>query len=93
MKINELLLSGILIFLIEPALFCQVFIYDLPGKDIYHDNWIDLNKNGRKDIYEDPSRTVDERIEDLISQMTLAEKTCQMATLCRSTGSMRTSRR
>ena len=22
--------------------------------DIYHEGWIDLNKNGKKDIYEDP---------------------------------------
>lgn len=44
-------------------------------------SWIDFNKNGRKDVYEDPSRPIDERVEDLLSQMTLEEKTCQMATL------------
>ena len=33
------------------------------------------------DVYEDPSATVDARIEDLLSQMTLEEKTCQMVTL------------
>lgn len=43
--------------------------------------WIDFNKNGKKDVYEDPSKPVDERVEDLLSQMTLDEKTCQMATL------------
>jgi beta-glucosidase len=48
---------------------------------IYHDGWIDLNKNGKKDIYEDPSQPIDARIEDLLSQMTLEEKTCQMVTL------------
>ncbi len=48
---------------------------------IYRNGWIDFNKNGKKDIFEDPSRTVDERIKDLLSQMTLDEKTCQMATL------------
>jgi beta-glucosidase len=53
-----------------------------PGmRAIYHDGWIDLNKNGRKDIYEDPGQPVDKRIEDLLSQMTMAEKTCQTATL------------
>ncbi len=48
---------------------------------IYHDGWIDLNKNGRMDPYEDPSRKIDERVEDLLSQMTLEEKSCQLATL------------
>ena len=48
---------------------------------IYHKGWIDLNKNGKKDIYEDPARTVDERIADLLSRMTLEEKTSQMVTL------------
>ncbi|MBS1606116.1 MAG: glycoside hydrolase family 3 C-terminal domain-containing protein, partial [Bacteroidetes bacterium] len=48
---------------------------------IYHEGWIDLNKNGRKDIYEDPQQPVDNRIENLLKQMTVEEKTCQMATL------------
>src|SRR4051812_10955263 len=34
----------------------------------------DLNKNGKLDVYEDPRRPIDERIEDLLSQMTLEEK-------------------
>lgn len=48
---------------------------------IYHDGWIDFNKNGRKDVFEDPSQPVDKRVEDLLSQMTVEEKTCQLATL------------
>jgi beta-glucosidase len=48
---------------------------------IYHKGWTDLNKNGTKDIYEDASQRIDARIEDLLSQMTLEEKTCQMVTL------------
>lgn len=51
------------------------------GKDIYHKGWTDFNKNGHKDIYEDPSRPIDERVDDLLRQMTLEEKTCQLATL------------
>ena len=43
--------------------------------------WIDFNKNGRKDIYEDPAQPVEKRVEDLLSQMTVEEKTCQLATL------------
>jgi beta-glucosidase len=60
-------------------LFAQSFQPKM--KSIYHSDWIDLNKNGKKDIYEDPTQEVDKRIDDLISQMTLEEKTCQMATL------------
>jgi len=48
---------------------------------IYKKGWIDLNKNGKKDIYEDPSRPTKERVDDLLSKMNLNEKTAQMATL------------
>ena len=49
--------------------------------EIYRKGWIDFNKNGVKDIYEDPAATLDDRIENLLQQMTLEEKTCQMVTL------------
>ncbi len=48
---------------------------------IYHNGWIDLNKNGRKDVYEDQSQPVEKRVADLLSQMTVEEKTVQLATL------------
>ncbi len=48
---------------------------------IYHDGWIDLNKNGRMDVYEDRSAPIDARVEDLLARMTSDEKTAQMATL------------
>ena len=38
----------------------------------------DLNKNGRLDPYEDPSRPIDERVDDLLGQMILAEKAGMM---------------
>ena len=34
----------------------------------------DLNKNGKLDVYEDPRRPIAERVEDLLGQMTLEEK-------------------
>lgn len=34
----------------------------------------DLNKNGKMDVYEDPSQPVEARVKDLLSQMTLEEK-------------------
>ena len=48
---------------------------------IYKKGWIDFNKNGKKDIYEDTNQPIDARVADLLSQMTLEEKTCQCATL------------
>lgn len=50
-------------------------------KSIYHQGWIDFNKNGVKDVYEDPSAPLQARIDNLLSQMTMDEKTCQLATL------------
>jgi beta-glucosidase len=70
------------------AIFLGGLSFGLPAqesrstpKNIYHDGWIDLNKNGRKDVYEDPSADINRRVEDLLSQMTLEEKSCQTATL------------
>ena len=34
----------------------------------------DLNKNGRLDPYEDPRQPIEVRVEDLLGQMSLAEK-------------------
>ncbi|HVZ36389.1 MAG TPA: glycoside hydrolase family 3 N-terminal domain-containing protein, partial [Polyangiaceae bacterium] len=59
----------------------SAFIDPRPLAPIYHDGWIDLNKNGAQDPYEDPTRDVEARITDLIARMTLEEKTAQMATL------------
>jgi len=51
-----------------------------PAK-IYHDRWIDFNKNGKMDVFEDSRQTIEKRIDNLLSLMTLEEKTNQMATL------------
>lgn len=55
--------------------------YKLTNKSIYRNGWIDFNKNGKKDVYEDPTVPIDARVEDLLSQMNVEEKTCQMVTL------------
>ena len=55
--------------------------YKSVKSEMYRKGWIDFNKNGVKDIYEDPTATLDDRIENLLQQMTLEEKTCQMVTL------------
>ena len=49
--------------------------------NIYHEGWIDFNKNGKMDPFENPRLPVDVRVDNLLSQMNLDEKTCQMATL------------
>ena len=48
---------------------------------IYKNGWIDFNKNGIKDVYEDPAAAIEDRVQDLLGQMTIEEKSCQMATL------------
>ena len=45
---------------------------------IYHSDWIDLNKNGVKDPYEDPSQPLDKRVDNLLQQMTQEEKIGQL---------------
>ncbi|WP_225874737.1 glycoside hydrolase family 3 N-terminal domain-containing protein [Pedobacter hiemivivus] len=50
-------------------------------KNIYHKGWVDFNKNGKMDVFEDSSKPIDARVKDLLSQMNLEEKTCQTATL------------
>lgn len=51
-----------------------------PKNEIYKKGWIDFNKNGKKDIYEDPTQSIERRVEDLLSQMNIEEKSNQLAT-------------
>jgi beta-glucosidase len=69
----SLLFTPILLNTVQPAAAQQ--------KSIYHQGWIDFNKNGKMDVFEDPKADIDKRIADLLSQMTLEEKTCQTSTL------------
>lgn len=47
-------------------------------RDIYHDEWIDFNKNGVMDPYENPELPVEKRVEDLLSRMSMEEKLAQL---------------
>lgn len=67
------------LFAITPF-FTEVFAQVKPDS-IYHQGWIDFNKNGIKDVFEDVNQTIDKRVENLLSLMTLEEKTNQTATL------------
>ncbi len=48
---------------------------------IYKNGWIDYNKNGKKDLFEDSKQPIEKRINNLLRLMTLNEKTVQLATL------------
>ena len=47
---------------------------EAPDITIEGEHFRDLNKNGKLDIYEDRKADIDQRVEDLLSQMTLEEK-------------------
>ena len=70
------------LIIISIACFLSAFVSQpvlaQKSKTIYHKDWIDLNKNGKKDIYETPTAPIEARIADLLSQMTVEEKTCHM---------------
>lgn len=68
------------LFTVASFLFCTQVSGGTPD-GIYHKGWIDFNKNGKMDIYENPKAPLEDRVQDLLSQMTLEEKSCQMATL------------
>ena len=74
MRIISLVLSILLI-----GLSVSYPAQDRAGKSIYHSGWIDLNKNGRMDVYENTRAPINARVEDLLRQMNLDEKTCQTA--------------
>ncbi|MGZ3754411.1 MAG: glycoside hydrolase family 3 N-terminal domain-containing protein [Mucilaginibacter sp.] len=66
---------------IGSACFMLVLTPAQAQRSIYHKGWIDFNKNGKMDVFEDPSQPVEARVADLLSQMSIDEKTCQTATL------------
>lgn len=72
-----ILLSMLLVTTVVSAKSKEIYP---PKKEMYRKGWIDFNKNGKKDVYEDPKQSIEDRVKDLLSQMTLEEKTCQLAT-------------
>ncbi|HWC58766.1 MAG TPA: beta-glucosidase BglX [Verrucomicrobiae bacterium] len=64
------------------ALFLMGFVFALNAlgtvPEIYHEGWIDFNKNGTKDVYEDSTQPVEKRVDDLLRQMSLEEKIGQL---------------
>ncbi|MFZ0828936.1 MAG: beta-glucosidase BglX [Verrucomicrobiia bacterium] len=56
----------------------MVLVASAAEPSLYRAGWIDLNKNGKMDVYENPARPVPERVHDLLQQMTLNEKIGQL---------------
>jgi beta-glucosidase len=52
--------------------------FALQRPEIYHAGWVDLNKNGVKDVYEDPAQPVEARIEDVLARMNRTERLGQL---------------
>jgi beta-glucosidase len=57
--------------------------------EIYHEGWIDFNKNGTKDVYEDSTQPVEKRVADLMAQMSLEEKIGQLHQTTRDTNAVK----
>lgn len=79
-KVNTMR-GTLLILAVLVALTLPVCGQKTSVKKIYRKGWIDFNKNGIKDVFEDPEAPVEARVADLLRQMTVEEKTCQLATL------------
>lgn len=59
------LISTILLLLFLKGLNFGLLAQTSPNKLIYHHGWIDLNKNGRMDVYENPKADIEKRIDKL----------------------------
>jgi beta-glucosidase len=52
--------------------------FKIQRPEMYRRGWLDLNKNGLKDVYEDPALPVGARVEDLLKRMTREERLGQL---------------
>ncbi len=55
--------------------------YNYYSPEQIHDTWIDLNNNGKIEPYENTKLSTEQRVEDLLSRLTLDEKVLQIAML------------
>ena len=73
-----LLLLSILIFSIKSKRQTASYLSQLgpeaPTLTVNGESYRDLNKNGKRDVYENINEPIESRVEDLISQMNLQEK-------------------
>lgn len=73
-------LAGCLFFTVAVSAAEPSIYHDGPSSlsALTRQGWIDLNKNGKRDVYEDPSQPVEKRVADLLKRMTLDEKVGQL---------------
>jgi beta-glucosidase len=70
-----LLSAGALILIISiSAGNLELAGIEAPVLTIDNHSYRDLNKNGKVDVYEDPRKPREERVSDLLGQMTLEER-------------------
>ncbi len=67
-------------YLILGLILCGFTVFAQKNTKIYHKDWIDFNKNGQRDVFENPKANITERVNNLLSLMTVNEKTNQLAT-------------
>lgn len=66
MMMKKTLIVAAALFSLQSASYAQ-------HQNMYRKNWIDFNKNGKKDVFEDPSQDIEKRVADLLSQMSVEE--------------------
>lgn len=79
--VHPLSLLACAVFLTAVAGVAQTYVPPEARPGLHQGSWFDLTKNGRMDPFEDARVPLDQRVEDLLSQMNVEEKTCQLATL------------
>ncbi len=57
----------------KPFLILSLFLFSL-SSFAQQKPWIDFNRNGKMDVYENPEAEIDKRVNDLLSRMTVEEK-------------------
>lgn len=67
-------MKNILIALLSIAMLASCQNADANQENEVESTYRDLNKNGEKDVYEDSTQPIENRVEDLLSQMKIEEK-------------------
>jgi beta-glucosidase len=66
---------------------CLLSLARASDATVSHSGWNDLNKNGKRDVYEDPAQPIPNRVADLLARMSIDEKIGQLVQAHRDTDS------